>query len=169
MALKDLFKKKDETTSASGVTEADLAALKKPVEEVKEEVKEVVEEAKTAISNAKPAEEVKEAVEEAKVQLKKVEDVAKEVIRGDWGNGDERKQRLEAAGYKYDEIQSRVNDILAGKEAAPAKPAALKPIDEIAQEAIRGEWGNGEERKQRLEAAGYKYENIQNKVNELLK
>ena len=37
-------------------------------------------------------------------ELKSVEEVAKEVINGKWGNGDERKERLSAAGYNYDEV-----------------------------------------------------------------
>lgn len=34
---------------------------------------------------------------------------------------------------------------------------------------IRGEWGNGEERKELLTAAGYDYSEVQRKVNEKLK
>ena len=40
------------------------------------------------------------------------EALAKEVILGLWGNGAERKQRLEEAGYDYDAIQEIVNKIL---------------------------------------------------------
>ncbi len=43
---------------------------------------------------------------------KSVEELAREVIRGLWGNGAERKQRLAAAGYKYSDVQKRVNEIL---------------------------------------------------------
>lgn len=54
--------------------------------------------------------------------------------------------------------------------AAPAKPAAsLKPLDEIAKLVIRGNYGNGEERKKRLIAEGYDYAQVQKRVNELLK
>lgn len=44
-----------------------------------------------------------------------------------------------------------------------------KTVDEIANEVIRGDWGNGEERKERLTAAGYDYLEVQRKVNEKLK
>ena len=44
-----------------------------------------------------------------------------------------------------------------------------KTNDEIAEEVIVGIWGNGEERKQRLEEAGYDYDAIQEIVNEKLK
>ena len=39
-------------------------------------------------------------------------EIAKEVIKGLWGNGSERKQRLEKAGYNYNSIQSIVNRLL---------------------------------------------------------
>lgn len=42
-----------------------------------------------------------------------------------------------------------------------------KSIEEIASEVIAGKWGNGSERKCRLEAAGYNYSEVQRKVNEL--
>ncbi len=44
-----------------------------------------------------------------------------------------------------------------------------KSVDEIAKEVIAGKWGNGADRKNRLTAAGYDYNAVQNKVNELLK
>lgn len=40
---------------------------------------------------------------------KSISQVAKEVINGKWGNGDARKQKLEAAGYDYDAVQKEVN------------------------------------------------------------
>ena len=40
---------------------------------------------------------------------KSVEEIAQEVARGKWGNGIERKNKLEAAGYDYLEVQSLVN------------------------------------------------------------
>lgn len=42
---------------------------------------------------------------------KRVEEVAKEVLTGKWGNGTERKTRLEAAGYNYAEVQTAVNKL----------------------------------------------------------
>lgn len=38
--------------------------------------------------------------------------LALEVINGEWGNGDERKEKLTSAGYNYDEVQTLVNEIL---------------------------------------------------------
>lgn len=40
------------------------------------------------------------------------EEIAREVIRGDWGNGDERRTRLINAGYDYNAIQAIVNKLM---------------------------------------------------------
>ena len=56
-------------------------------------------------------------------------------------------------------VQSKVNEILSSK----------KSIDTIAKEVIRGDWGNGQERKNKLTKAGYDYISVQKRVNELLK
>lgn len=45
---------------------------------------------------------------------------------------------------------------------------ASKSVDELAREVLQGKWGNGAERRQRLEAAGYDYNAVQNKVNQLV-
>lgn len=52
-----------------------------------------------------------------------------------------------------------------GKAVYPLK----KSVDEIAREVIQGKWGNGSERKNRLINAGYDYNEVQEKVNKLLK
>lgn len=90
---------------------------------------------------------------------KTIDELAQEVISGLWGNGEERYERLTAAGYDYDAVQKRVNEILY---------PPLKPLDEVAREVIRGEWGNGEERYRRLTEAGYDYYQVQRRVNEIL-
>lgn len=58
---------------------------------------------------------------------KTVDEVAREVIRGEWGNGSDRRQRLEAAGYDYDTVQNHVNAILTGDE--PEQPAPAAPVE----------------------------------------
>ncbi|MGN0464886.1 MAG: hypothetical protein ACI4F9_00885 [Lachnospiraceae bacterium] len=50
-----------------------------------------------------------------------------------------------------------------------SKEETKKSITEIAKEVLNGKWGNGEERKKKLEAAGYDYKEVQSKVNELAK
>lgn len=54
---------------------------------------------------------------------KTVEQIAQEVLAGKWGNGDARKQKLKAAGYDYNVIQAKVNELCGGK----SKPTATKP------------------------------------------
>ena len=58
---------------------------------------------------------------------KSVDEVAREVIRGEWGNGSDRRHRLEAAGYDYDTVQDRVNAILTGDE--PEQPTPAEPVE----------------------------------------
>ena len=50
----------------------------------------------------------------SKHNKKSVDELAHEVIEGLWGNGEDRKQRLTNAGYNYQEVQNRVNQILYG-------------------------------------------------------
>lgn len=94
---------------------------------------------------------------------KSLDAIANEVLAGQWGNGDDRRNRLQAAGYDYNAVQALVNQKL-GVGSAPAG----KSNEQIADEVIRGEWGNGDERRQRLQAAGYDYNAIQAIVNRKL-
>ena len=96
---------------------------------------------------------------------KSVEELAKEVLAGKWGNGAERKKKLEAAGYNYSEVQSKVNELSSKKTTSTTK----KSVEELAKEVLSGKWGNGAERKRRLTQAGYDYSVVQKKVNELCK
>lgn len=41
-----------------------------------------------------------------------IDEVAREVIAGKWGNGNTRKKRLTSAGYDYSVVQKRVNELL---------------------------------------------------------
>lgn len=96
----------------------------------------------------------------AQVNKKSIDELAREVIKGLWGNGQDRKNRLIFAGYDYTAVQNRVNELLSG--------SSKKSIDTLACEVIRGDWGNGTDRKNRLTAAGYDYNAVQRKVNEIL-
>lgn len=65
-----------------------------------------------------------------------------------------------------------VNKVEAPVEAPVETPVAtpkpvVKSVTEIAKEVVAGKWGNGADRKKRLEAAGYNYSEIQNAVNAL--
>lgn len=79
---------------------------------------------------------------------KSIDAYAREVIFGEYGNGEDRKRML---GDKYNEVQSRVNKLY-----------------EIAEEVIAGNWGNGWNREKALNGAGYPYETVQYIVNQIL-
>ena len=46
---------------------------------------------------------------------KSIDDIAKEVIAGKWGNGEQRASALRNAGYSYTKVQNRVNEILSSQ------------------------------------------------------
>lgn len=96
---------------------------------------------------------------------KSVQEIAAEVWAGKWGNGAIRKQRLEAAGYNYNEVQRAVEAYKKTPAPAPVK----KSNAEIAKEVWAGKWGNGTDRRKRLEAAGYNYAAVQAEVEKIAK
>lgn len=85
------------------------------------------------------------------------DEIATEVMRGAWGNGDDRKNRLTAAGYDYNAIQNIVNGVYERRSD-----------DTVANEVIQGKWGIGEDRRARLTSQGYNYDAIQKLVNQKL-
>lgn len=117
--------------------------------------------------------------------------IAQNVIEGEFGNGEERVKRLTEAGYNATEVQEEVNRMLSeegGESNEDTNTETTKQnsdcrklcgigesqlyrdndIETIAAEVIQGDWGNGEERKERLEQAGYDYDVVQARVNDLL-
>ena len=50
-----------------------------------------------------------------------------------------------------------------------AGTVAKKTIDELADEVLDGLWGNNKDRENRLTAAGYNYQDVQNRVNYIVK
>ena len=94
-----------------------------------------------------------------------IDTVANEVIQGLWGNGQERYDSLTRAGYNAQAVQDRVNAIL--NDETPGNSAS-SDLDSVAQEVLQGLWGNGQERFDKLENAGYDAQAVQDKVNSLL-
>lgn len=92
---------------------------------------------------------------------KSVDVIAREVIAGKWGAGEERKKKLTAAGYNYSAVQQRVNELM--------KAQPKKAVEQVAREVIAGKWGCGQDRYNRLTKAGYDYNAVQRKVNQLMK
>lgn len=96
--------------------------------------------------------------------VKTVDQLADEVIRGAWGNGQQRKRALEQAGYSYDLVQRRVNEKLS---AQPAEP--VNDVTDLAWRVIAGEFGNEPMRSIRLRLAGCSDPAaVQREVNRLL-
>lgn len=85
--------------------------------------------------------------------LKSIDEIAKEVIEGKWDNYPKRKELLENAGYNYREVQDRVNEILNSSN---------ENLLNLVKQTIRGDFGNGEERRQKL---GKLYDVVQKQVN----
>lgn len=70
----------------------------------------------------------------------------------------------------YVDLNTMYRDLIKDiSESTTEKPEQNKlPIEEVAMKVINGEYGNGEERKQKLEAEGYNYNEVQSKVNEII-
>ena len=146
---------------------------------------------------------------------KSVEEIAQEVLDGKWGSGNDRITNLYNAGYDYNAVQHRVNELIeqiaeearlkaeaeakakaeeearkkAEEEEARRKAeeeARLKAeeearrkaeeeaktkaelIDKLAHEVLEGKWGSGDTRRVNLLSAGYDYDAVQARVNEIL-
>ena len=91
------------------------------------------------------------------------DEIVEEILRGDWGNGEERKQKLQNAGYEYNSIQQKVNERVR-------QNSNRKSNEEIAKEIItKNNWGVGQERIKKLTDAGYDAKIIQDLVNKMMK
>lgn len=64
---------------------------------------------------------------------KTVAQIAQEVIDGKWGNGDERVEKLKAAGYDPDAVQKKVNELLSAKAPTTEKPKKLTNREKLAK------------------------------------
>lgn len=91
-----------------------------------------------------------------------VDGLARHVIAGEFGNGEERRRRL---GADYAAVQERVNEILGGDDGSTGGGSGGADVDALVRAVIRGDYGNGEERKWRL---GANYSAVQRRVNEML-
>ena len=80
---------------------------------------------------------------------------ALDVMAGKYGNGEERKARLAAAGYDFWAVQHLVNGLAKG-------------YDQVARDVINGKYGNDVARINALTAAGYDAKLVQDIVNGML-
>lgn len=83
----------------SDITEAEIK---------KEDIDEIV----NKLPNLESESKIETLIEQEKKTKLSNEDIAKMVINGEYGNGEERKQRLEEEGRNIDEIQKEVEKIL---------------------------------------------------------
>lgn len=72
------------------------------------------------------------------------------------------------ADSMVDRLKSKGFNAFVTTKAGQAVSVSKKTIDEIAEEVLLGKWGNGKERKDRLTNAGYSYDEVQKRVNELV-
>jgi CW_7 repeat/N-acetylmuramoyl-L-alanine amidase len=93
---------------------------------------------------------------------KSLEEVAKDVIAGKYGNGPERIRKLVAAHYDAEAVQKKVDELLNPKRGK-------KSVKTVAAEVLRGEWGVNPKRAEKLRAAGYNPLTVQREVNLLVK
>lgn len=107
-----------------------------------------------------PSKPVPSNPQPAKVSISKI---AQEVLMGVWGNGQDRINRLQRAGYDAAAVQRLVNQLVAG--GANTKES----IEAVAREVIRGLWGNGTDRRIRLKNAKFDPDAVQKRVNEILR
>lgn len=79
-------------------------------------------------------EEAEEKREKVDLNETDIENLAREVIRGNFGNGQERKDLL---GENYAEIQKRVNELMKGsagsKKVSDVMEESVKKVEEIAK------------------------------------
>ena len=78
---------------------------------------------------------------------KSVEELAREVIAGKYGNGDARRNAL---GARFNEVQAKVNELLATPAPAPQQPAPrpsyiVQAGDTLGQIIVSQGWTNGRE------------------------
>lgn len=82
----------------------------------------------------------------------------------------------EAGGNFFTRLRERITGVSEAvtstaddvAEATDSIGMSVEELDEYANRVISGEFGNGETRREQLEALGLSYEQVQNKVNELL-
>lgn len=86
------------------------------------------------------------------------------VTEGNYGNAVKKRTLLINGRYIRGFISPKYTD----NTVTPIKPTAGKDITTVAREVILGVWGNMPERKTKLEASGYNYEEVRKKVNEIL-
>lgn len=84
-----------------------------------------------------------------KDNLKSDDEIVKEILTGEWGNGEQRKNALISCGYDYEKLQKKVTKIV-----------------KLTNEVLDNKYGTGLERKKAL---GSDYDLVQWNVNRVIK
>lgn len=74
-------------------------------------------------------------------------------------------EKIKPVADGVNDVTKKVKDTA---EAVSDVAERAEKFNEIVQQIINGDWGNGQERIDRLHEAGYAFENLQNAVNEVL-
>ena len=82
---------------------------------------------------------------------KSVEELAREVLAGKWGNGTDRKSRIASAGYDYAAVQAKVNELLHVQSRPQAVYYTVQRGDTLS--AIARKYGTSVATIQRLNAS----------------
>ena len=109
------------------------------------------------MTGAKPATPTKPAPAKPAPAAPNIDALADAVIRGEYGNGEERRRKL---GNFYDQVQARVNAKLTGHTPAPTPN-----IDALADAVNRGCSYNVVAGRRRCRG---RYEQVQRRVNQKL-
>ena len=103
-------------------------------------------------------------------QLKSNEEIAAEIWRKKWGDGEERKRRLAAAGYSWDAIQPLVDKGIGKPVEKPAETPKPEPAPETPKENMQEKEKQMEENKtENISKDEQKVEEKENKETEPMK
>ena len=102
-----------------------------------------------------------------------IEEIAKKAIQGVFGAEEEREKNLD---YIYPRVKAKIDELNQKepenktieeikKDDINKEDSEEKKIENLAYRVIRGEFGNG---KERMEKLGENYKKVQKKVNEML-
>lgn len=107
--------------------------------EILKEIMEATEASNNEIQKEVVEEPVVEVIKEKPVEKKSNEDIAKEVLSGEWGSGSDRKSKLENAGYNYSEVQALVNGMVPAppvkKNTSNSSGSSSKPTNPVRVQA----------------------------------
>lgn len=116
------YKKEQAYEKQIEMLEDKIAQINKDYDREIEQLRELLSQRKPSVSagNTNTSEEKpSQNTGTSASEQKSLDEIATEVYRGDWGNGEERKRRLREAGYDPAAVQKRVNELFYSGEYNP--------------------------------------------------